>query len=299
MGRLTVFFLSFSLSFFILFESYAAQGVTQQTKGDQSPAVYVSPGGSASINYKIDTEINQVLSEVRKEFSKCLEVSIAFQSKKLEDLNRTLAGLLAQNQGVSEEDAKKWAKDIVEKAPGFKKEIENNNVLIRQYNEEFSKNLMGKVYKAFTYIFETVDSRLLALKELNPKAVYERDERFVLFSEESTEIKSYSARSFVLAKGNRISVILTPGKLKHGLIQTCPSLNFVESAGQRPIQSFRLNPRYALGGIRLSGGSIELKQERTVTDIAYLATGDDILTDAFKKELDRAFAEFMQLAITR
>jgi hypothetical protein len=251
-------------------------------------------------SYKIDAQIDQVLSEVRKEFSKCLEITIAFQSKKLEDLNKTLAGLLVQNEGVTEEDAKKWARDILDKAPGFKKEIETNNALIRKYNEELSKDLMAKVYKAFAYVFETVDSRLLALKELSPKATYARDDKFVLFSDETTQIKSYTARSFVFANGNRIAVILTPGELKRGLIQTCPSLDFREYAGQSLTQSFRVKPYYGGGaGFRVSGGGVELKKERIVTDIEYPATGTDVLTDRFKEELNKAFAEFIELAFTR
>jgi len=298
MGRLTVFFLSLFLSFCILSEPYAAERVTQETKGDQSPAIYVSPGGTSNINYRIDAQIDQILSEVRKEFSKCLEVTTAFQSKKLEELNKTLAELLVQNLGVPEEDAKKWARDIVEKAPGFKKEIENNNALIKKYNEELSKDLMAKVYKAFAYVFETVDSRLLALKELSPKTTYARDDRFVLFSDETSQIKSYTARSFVFANGARVAVTLTPGKLKQSLIQTCPSLDFIEFAGQSLTQSFKVTPHYGGGTIFVHGG-VELKKERTVRDIKYSATGADVLTDGFKKELNKAFSEFIKLASTR
>ncbi len=285
MGRLTVFFLSLPLSFCILFESYAAERVTQETKGDQSPAVFVSPGGTSNINYRIDAQIDQILSEVRKEFSKCLEVTIAFQSKKLEELNKTLSELLVQNQGVSEEDAKKWAKDIVEKAPGFKKEIENNNALIKKYNEDLSKDLIAKVYKTFAYVFETLDSKLLALKEVSPKATYARDDRFVLFSDETSQMESYTARSFIFANGTRIAVTLTPGKLKQGLIQTCPSLDFIEFAGQNLTQSFKVTPHYGGGRIHIFGG-VELKKQRTVRDVAYSATGTDILTDRFKEELN-------------
>jgi hypothetical protein len=157
---------------------------------------------------------------------------------------------------------------------------------------------MAKIYKAFAYVFETVDSRLLALKELSPKATYERVDKFVLFSDETTQIKSYTARSFVFSNGNRIAVTLTLGKLKQGFIETCPSLDFMAYAGQSLIQSFKVSPHYGGGKIRIIGG-VELKKERTLRDIDYLATGAEILTDGFKGEFDKAFAEFIKLAITQ
>jgi hypothetical protein len=286
------------LLFIALPQLFAGERITQETKGANSPAQYVAPGGTGTIIYKIDAEIDQVVAEVREGFSKCLEATIAFQTKKVEELNKTLAILLVQKEGISDDDAKKWARDILDKAPKFKKEIEANNTLIKRYNEELSKDLLAKIYKAFVYIIETVDSRLLALKELSPKATYDRDNQFVLFSDETTKIKPYTLRTFVFAHGNRITVILTPGQLKQGLIQTCPALSFIESSGQSPDQSFNVNPHYGGATFQLFGG-VTLKEERTVKNIEYSATGKDILTDRFKDELNKTFAEFIELAFTR
>lgn len=296
-------FVHFLLFVFPLFcnslESYAAERVTQETKGANSPALYVAPGGTGNINYTIDTQIDRVTSEVNKGFTRCLEASIAFQSKKLEELNKTLAMLLAKSEGVPDEDARKWANDILEKAPRFKTEIENNNTLIKKYNEELSKDLTGKIYKTFAYVFETVDSRLQALKELSPQAKYTKDEKFVLFSDESTEIKPYTVRSFTFANGNSILVTLTPGKLSGGLIETCPSITFTAFIGQNRRWAFAVLPKYS-SNIRLVKGraSVNFKKEKElINNVDYPATGEDILTKQFKEKINNAFAIFIKLTL--
>ena len=301
MGSLTVFSLSLFLSFCILFESYAAEGVTQETKGDQSPAILVMPGGTSNLTYKTDNEktnalIEKYVSIVDKERLKCLEFVIAFQKQKLAEMNKTLAEfLIAQNQGMSEEDAKKWARDIIEKAPAFKKERETNDALVGKHNEELSKDFMAKAYKAFFFVFETVDSKLLALKELRPEAISVRDDKFLLFSEEASQTKPYTARSFVFAKGNGIAIVVTPGKLKQSFIQTYPHLDFVSYAGNSMTHSFKVKPGYSGMKILIDGG-LNFKKKITVSDVEYSVTGADILTDEFKERLNNSFAEFIKLA---
>lgn len=298
MSKRTTLFLTLCLSFTNLPESYSAEAINQQTKGDQSPAVFVSPGGTSSINYKFGPEIEQITSSINNGFSKCFESAIAFQSEKVDELNKKLAVLLVQNESVPEEDAKKWATDIIKNAPDLRKEIDNNNAFVKKYNEELSKDIMGKVYITFTYLFETIDNRLLALKELNPSATFSKSDKFIIFSDESGSIKGYTARSFVLVKGNRIDINLVPGRINKGLIQTCPSLHFIESAGQNWIQSFQINPHY--GGLTITTNrGVELKKERIVESIKYQATGEEVLTTQFKQDFERAFSEFIKLAFAR
>jgi hypothetical protein len=216
----------------------------------------------------------------------------------VDERNNTPAALIVQNEGIPVEDAKKWARDIIGKAPRSKKEIDQNNALIRRYNEELSEDLMTKMYKAFDYVLETVDSKLPALKEASPKATYSRDERFVIFTDETAQLKPYTARSFVFTNGNRINLTLTPGTLKEGLVQTCLSLESSESVEHGSAQSFKVTPH--CGGVKVAiSGGVQLKKEWTLRDIEYPATGADILLDRFKEELNRTFLEFIELAFIR
>ena len=176
----------------------------------------------------------------------------------------------------------------------------SNKALTRKYNEELSKDLMGKVYKAFAYIFETVDSKLLALKDISPKSSYARDDKFALFSDETSHIKSYTARTFVFANGNRITVTLSPGKLEKGLLQQCPYLSFKEHDNQREIRTLTVEPHYGVGSVTvISGGGVKLISDRVVLkDIKYPATGAEILTDQFKEEFNKTFSKIIELALT-
>ncbi len=297
MGKVIAFFLSLSLFFCLLAESTAAEKITQETKGSQSPAVFLSPGAISNINYT--TPIDQIMSEVHKEFSRCMEVTIAFQSKKLEELNKKLARLLVENEGIPEDDARQWAKELVEKSPGFKKEIETNKALIQKYNKELSNNLAAKVYKAFSYIFENLDSRFLALKDLNPKTKYDRDDKFVLFSDENISVEAYTIRVFVFANENHINITLIPGKMKQGLVQKCPSIVFSEYEGKNLKQSFIIIPHYGGKTLTFRDNKVTLKKESTVKDIKYLATGADVLTESFKENFNSMFTSFVKLAFAR
>jgi hypothetical protein len=64
------------------------------------------------------------------------------------------------------------------------------------------------------------------------------------------------------------------------------------------MQSFKINPHYGGGTVTIIGG-VQHKKEEVVADITYTATGEDILTEQFKEKLNKAFAEFFQLAFTR
>jgi hypothetical protein len=136
MNRHVIFSLSFWFLFCFLCECYAVERSTQKTTGDQSPAAQADRGATIKIEY--NNIVNQYISETKTKFSECLDIATVFQNQKLADLNKTIATLLVQNEGASKGEADKWAKDLIEQAPGFKKERENNNALIRKYNEELS-----------------------------------------------------------------------------------------------------------------------------------------------------------------
>ena len=288
------------LSLIPFFSSYLYAGETtiQETKGDKSPILNIGPGGTGSINYNI--YIEQGISDVRAYTDKALQLIIDYQHKKLQELNRQLAELFRQEARASNEDAEKWVQDVLEKAPAFKKEMEKNEQLIKDYNQEFSKDLMAKVYKLFAHIIETIDSRFLVLKQSVSKVKYQKDERFILFNDETTTLTQYIIRTVVLPNGNQILIKCVTGNLRRGLVSTCPSLEFIEMVGQNVMQSFSIIPRGGGGGFLLLGGpEVRLKEKRVLPNVIYPLTGEEMLTESFKKNFDMTFQEFLQMALTR
>jgi hypothetical protein len=284
-----------SLSFTLSSGSLAADKITQETKGDQSPAQYVAPGGVGTIIYNYTSDIST-------QFRKCLEIAMDYQTKKLNELNSILAQYFVQQTGASDEDAKKWAQDVIEKAPAFKKEKERQDDLIDQYNKELPKNLLANVYKLFAYIIETIDSRMAALQEIDPKITYEKDPRFILFKDESTSIDLYIIRTAILRNGSRIVIKCVTGSLRQGIPVTCPSFEFTELVEKRAMQTFAVKP--ATGGLTLTWGDpnkvqLQFKQKKVLGNVMYLSTGAETLTTEFKNQFNANFEEFLKMAYAR
>ena len=301
MNKRTVKLIVISLAiYFSLCSANASSEVKQDTKGNQSPAVYISPGGSSNITYNNpDKIIDRVASEIKQEFDNCLDFAIIFQAKKLKYLNKTLAELYAQ-ETTDQKEAKKWAQDIIDKAP----EIKNQKHVIEEqrdkYNKEFSKNLLANVYKLFTYIFQTVDSILLAFQELNTEVKYKKNKNLVFFNDEPTQINSYVARTVILPNGNCIHIICDTGKIHQGIVSTCPTLIFAEGSGKKIIQSFKLVPHYGGHTLTILGPGVKLpEKERVLADIKYIATGEEMLTMQIRERFDSTFQDFFKLAYTR
>ena len=281
----------------------ASNEVKQNTKGNQSPAVYISPGGNSKISYDISekaiSEIDRVVSEIRQQFSNCLEVAIDFQNKKLKDLNHTLAKLRVQ-ETTNQKETKKWAQELIEKTPEIKNNKKAIDALRDEYNKKFSKNLLANVYKLFTFAYQTVDSRMLVFQELNTEVKFEKNENLILFKDESTQVNRYVARSVILPNGNHIQIICETGNILRGIVSRCPTLIFVELAGENIIQSFRLAPHYGGSTLTLRGSGVQLPQkERVLSDIKYRATGEEMLTIQIKERFNRNFQDFFKLAYTR
>jgi hypothetical protein len=294
----------------------AGEKVIQRTKGDQSPAVNVAPGAQFNLTYGASEEIiDAAFAEIHKAYSDCLESTIAFQNKKIEDLNKKLADLYRQGHGSSlAEDAKTWVQDTIKQAPELKKEIERIDASRREYNEELSKNLMAKVYKLFAYIFETVDSTLMSFQDLNPEVKYEKDERLILFSDEFTHMDQYIARTIVLPNGNRILLNVITGKMHEGLVTTCPSMKFVEMVENKVKHTFEVVPTtfqkavgtgggmiiFSASGTGGKGGKVPLENEDIfIGDVEYSATGGDMLTQEFKDAFKHNFRKFFVKAYSR
>src|SRR4030042_466062 len=141
---------------------------------------------------KGSAKIFQAQLEIEQRFKNCLDATIAFQDRKLEELNNALIKLYSQEVGGPDEEAKKWAIETLEKAREFKKEMEKLDETRKEYNEELSKSLVAKVYSLFDYIIQIVDSRLVALREVKTKIEYEKAEKLILFSRESAPSERYT-----------------------------------------------------------------------------------------------------------
>lgn len=253
-----------------------------------------------------NNEIQKTLSDIKQQNENCMEANVAYTHKKLEDLQNALVKLYSQKPGATDEDAKKWALEALKNAREFKNEIEELDKKRQQYNEGLSKELLDKTYRLFHYIFETVDSRLIALQEMDPRVKWETSDKLILFNDEKTKTELYTLRTVILPNRNRILIDCVPGELKQGLVSTCPSLEFVEFVEGRKMQSFRITPDYNRGGtITLSGGGqagpLIPKRERGLRDVTikYSAIGAEMLNGGFKALFNETFKEFFNVAYAR
>ena len=190
-------------------------------------------------------------------------------------------------------------KAIWDTIPTIRKEIETKERLIEKYNSEFSKNLIGNTYTLFSYIFENIDSKLLALKKENSEIKYEIEEENILFTEKSTQKNHYISRLINFPNGSQIIITCVLGEFHKGIVSKCPILVFDENFHNRRAQSFKLIPNY--GGIKISPrNTVRLpKKKQVLNDVEYTAKGEVMLTDQVKKQFDETFKKFIQLAYTR
>lgn len=279
-------------------QSHAADKITQETRGDQSPAVTVLPGGTSSIsyNYIYNQVVAPAFSEIRQQYSECIRLVIDFQNKKLEELDKRLAEFYTQKTGAPDQDAKKWVEEVIRNAPEYKKQMQDSEKAREEWNREFSKDLLAKVYNLFIYIFATIDARFAAFQEANPKAAYEKSEKFVLFTDASQQDIQYVARTFHLPNGNRIQVYCSTGKMNRGLIIACPSLRFSEVVAKGAGQSFSVTPERGHQTITRGSRPVPLKQKAGLKDVEYPITGKEMLTGEFKTQFDATFQEFLKIA---
>jgi hypothetical protein len=255
-------------------------------------------GDNNKITVQANEKVDKKLAEINDKFSKTLDVLINFQNKKVEELNKELADIFIQDIGGTDEDAKKWAKNIIDNAPEVKKQLENNERIRIQYNLELSKGLLTKVYNLYVYIYEKIDQRFMALKELNNKIKYEKDDKFILFNDESTRIDPYNSRTLILANGNNIIIQCLPGKIEQGFIRECPSLSFYEVVGEKILQSFSIHPSWG-GVLTGGGGEVPYQEKKKLESISYPKNGKEILTDDFEIKFNSTFEEFIQTAFAR
>jgi hypothetical protein len=281
-----------------------AQSVNQQGRDNTIVAIggdYVA--GNKEEHYHIDAnpDVDKAMADIHQTNRRCLDAAVAFTNKRLEDLDNRLQELYMEKSGAPSEEAKKWAKDIMN-TEEFKKRREKEAEVIKEYNEEKAKKLLAYVYKAFIYIFQEIDSNVAAFLEINQKIKYEKDKRFFLFRNESNSLDHYIARSLFLPNGNRILISCNTGTMSKGLVITCPSMKFIEMVGGKVMQSFEIKPNYGLGGAahRLGEGPVQYKEQPVVGNIQYNAGGNiDPLTDEFKNLLNTHLEAFFKIAFAR
>lgn len=284
-------------------DSYASQEIKQETKGDQSPAITVLPGGRSELHYDVSdeviAEIKRATSEIKNEYNRMLELAIEFQDKKLKELNRRLAEIYIERTGSSNDNAKKWAQEIIEKSSEVKKALEDKKTQTDKYNIELSKNIVAKVYMLFGYVFGYVDSRLLAIKDLNPDVKYNINE-YVVFDDEKSNVGTHKARAVDFPNGSKIEISVNPGNLEGVLVKGCPTISFREICKDECL-SFSLRPSYGCGlSLKYHGGSILKKHEKiSIDDIKYNPKNANLLTDDFKRSFTDRFDKFIKYTYGR
>jgi hypothetical protein len=273
--------------------SRAADKITQETKGDQSPAIIVQQGGKANVNYNHvhNYYVTPAFTEVKQRYSECIQLVADFQRMKLEELDKRLAEYYVQQTGAPNQDAKKWVEDVIRYAPEYKKQMQENDRQREEWNREFSKDILAKTYDLFTYLLDVIDTRFAALQEANPKTIYEKTDKFILFSDASKGDTSYIARTFIMPNGNRIYIVCSVGEISRGLVINCPSLRFSDQQGVG--QSFSISPKGAYGTATIGGDVVPLRKKEILQDIKYPSTGEVMLTPEFKARFDSTLKKFL------
>ncbi len=252
---------------------------------------------------KSSDAIQKSSAKMAENEANALNTVLAFNDNEIKNLNRKLSVLYKQEVGASDADAKKWAQDTIEKAGAFKKDRDKEDELRKELETKSSKSIITKVYKLFDYVIINTDSRFMAFKESKHVFKYEKSDKYILFNDDSTPEPPYNFRTVVLPNRNKILITLHPGKLKQGIVATCPSLEFSEFNEQNKVQSFKICPTYENTGatITLGGGSVEFQKHRTLNNVKYIVkrTGEDMLDQQFKDQFDLTFREFSQIAIAR
>ncbi len=242
--------------------SIAADKITQETRGDQSPAMTVQRGGTGNINYNYvyNFIVAPTFTEIRQQNSECIRLVADFQRMKLEELDKRLAKFYVQQTGAPDQDAKKWAEEVIRNAPEYKKQTQESDRQKEEWNREFSKDIMAKAYDLFTYVLDSIDTRFAALQEVNPKTIYEKSDKFIFFNDASKGDTTYIVRTFIMPNGNRICIECSVGKISRGLIVTCPSLRVSDQQGVG--QSFSITDRGVHGSAVIGGDIVPPEKKR-------------------------------------
>lgn len=289
---------------FLYIQTYATEETnktSQSTQGDQSPAIFISPGGTSSVNYevsqkKMDKMIQTATKLMREEFSNCLKIAAEFQTATLNELNVKLSKYLITQSQVSNIEAEEWARDILQTAPGIKKAQKEFEDTAKKYNEEISKMLVTSSYNYFAYVLGVVDTKLNALKKNDSEITVEINDRLVLFSDDEKRIEPYVMRKLNLRGGNFIQLVCFPGKISLGLVVKCPTIKFGEVKSNTLVQKFSFTPIHPTGSLS-SGTKLPYKDSRIKhKDVMYPLTGQPSLDEKTKNEFEKTFDNFFQLA---
>jgi hypothetical protein len=296
----TFAFLILIILLFAFTLAFAVENVQQKTEGDQSPTINAQNSEiKVTYNNQFNSMIEQTFIQIQDLQNKCFETIINLQNEKLEELNEEMSKIIAQNSDFSGDSAKNWAEKFIQKAPTYKNEINKRKEFREKYNTEFSKNLIGKVYKLFLYILSEVDSKGVSLKEVNQNIKYEKNEYIKLFKDKSLPNEMLRLRNILFENGSMVSISLSPGILNQGLVESCPTLLFIEKNHQTKMQTFRIKPRTGDTTVFIMGGGMPYKKQDKIDDISYRIDQETFLTDNFKKKLDINFTKFLKNAFIR
>jgi hypothetical protein len=275
--------------FFPLFSnySYAGQGIIQETRGNNSPAINV-PGGTVNISTIPKEDIALIIKymqDIKNQYNDCVKFAEEYQTNKLRDLEKNLAEINIKRIGSSNDDAVKWAQEIIEKSPEISKALKEKNDLIDKMNVELSKDIVERIYKLFVYIFNQIDSRTSALLDINHDIQYEKSNYSVFIDSDSNVIPTKDARSIIFPNKKKILVRVRPGRLKGPLVIDCPIIYFSSE-----YVSFSLIPSNLATGYMMGGDPVLKQHEQIkIENIKYNLQNEDILNDGFKNSFESGF----------
>lgn len=301
------------VAFILLFTTplYGQKPLHQSTTGNQSPAI--SAGGNVNITYGFaqelvkaiedtlkglhinDEEVSKRLQELLKllkesshkqqQFEESLKVLMEYVSSKdleIHKLKKRLTDIHKVEFDSLPEEADRWASHFISTLPLRKEK------LISQEDDRriFSEKEKAKIPIVFDFVISDFDSRMMALKKHLDIYISKRD--FPDLFGVSTRI-----RKVTFQNGSSIELVVQPGSLTKGLLNTYPSVDFYKSANNQRYKLFSIwKP---IGGTITFGAGLQTKP--LINDITYSLDDNLILSQDFRNRIASNFDKMVEIVL--
>lgn len=249
-------------------------GTYQEILGSNSVTSFNQQGGMTAntINIAINEwkEIKRFAEEAIADHEKGKEIEIAEYKRRLAEIHKVEYDVLPK-------EADEWAKFFIDSLPLRKdkfKTIEND----KRITAERVKNELPII---FDYIFQSLDTKILALRKHIPDIRLERPDNYelVVDLDVSNSIPQYLTRKITFPNKHSIELILTPGTLQKGIFTSYPNLQFYAVENSRKKYLFCIFWRSPFANVILGHPGM--------TDVSYGDSPDEAFKGTISKQFDK------------
>jgi hypothetical protein len=249
-------------------------GTYQEILGSNSVTSFNQQGGMTAntINIAINEwkEIKRLAEEAIADHEKGKEIEIAEYKRRLAEIHKVEYDVLPK-------EADEWAKSFIDSLPLRKdkfKTIEND----KRITAERVKNELPII---FDYIFQSLDTKILALQKHIPDIRLERPDNYelVVDLDVSNSIPQYHTRKITFPNKHSIVLILTPGETQKGIFTSYPNLQFYAVENSRKKYLFCIFGRLPFANVILGHPGMP--------DVIYGDSPDEAFKDTISKQFDK------------